>query len=84
MKGPLNPDLQVGDIIMLLHMEGETSVTPGTVGVVKKIRNAIPLKTRYLSLSLKLKFPVLRNSLSGITKPAIDVPQVRNILRFIS
>ena len=37
MKGPLNPDLQVGDIIMLLHMEGETSVTPGTVGVVKKI-----------------------------------------------
>jgi hypothetical protein len=37
MKGPLNPDLQVGDVIMLLHMEKETSVPPGTIGVVKKI-----------------------------------------------
>lgn len=37
MKGPLNPELNPGDVIMLLHMEGETSVPPGTIGVVKKI-----------------------------------------------
>lgn len=37
MKGPLNPDLNVGDVIMLLHMEKETAVPPGTIGVVTKI-----------------------------------------------
>ena len=37
MKGPLNPKLEVGDRIVLLHMEGETSVIPGTEGTVIKI-----------------------------------------------
>lgn len=37
MKGPLNPELNIGDIIMLLHMEGETGVPPGTIGTVTKI-----------------------------------------------
>lgn len=37
MKGPLNPELQVGDRIILLHMEGETSVPPGTTGTVTSI-----------------------------------------------
>jgi hypothetical protein len=37
MKGPLNPELKVGDKIMCFHMEGETGVPPGTTGVVTKI-----------------------------------------------
>lgn len=37
MKGPLNPPLNVGDIVICYHMDGETSVPPGTKGVVKKI-----------------------------------------------
>ena len=37
MKGQLNPELKVGDRIMCLYMEGETSVTPGTYGEVTKI-----------------------------------------------
>jgi hypothetical protein len=37
MKGPLNPELNVGDKIILYHMEGETSVPPGTFGIVKSI-----------------------------------------------
>lgn len=37
MKGALNPKLEIGDKVFLLHMEGETSVTPGTTGVVTKI-----------------------------------------------
>lgn len=37
MKGPINPELKVGDIIVVYHMEGETSVPPGTIGVVRKI-----------------------------------------------
>ncbi len=37
MKGPLNPELKVGDVIVLLHMEKETAVPPGTIGVVEKI-----------------------------------------------
>ena len=37
MKGPLNPELKVGDKIMCFHMEGETAVPPGTFGVVTKI-----------------------------------------------
>ena len=37
MKRPLNPELKVGDKIMCYHMEGETSVSPGTIGVVRKI-----------------------------------------------
>ncbi len=37
MKGPLNPPLEVGDRIMCYHMEGETSVPPGTTGTVSKI-----------------------------------------------
>lgn len=37
MKGPLNPELKVGDKIMCFHMEGETSVPAGTKGVVTSI-----------------------------------------------
>jgi hypothetical protein len=37
MKGPLNPELKVDDVIMLLHMEKETGVPIGTIGVVKSI-----------------------------------------------
>lgn len=37
MKSELNPKLVVGDKVVCYHMDGETSVPPGTVGVVKKI-----------------------------------------------
>jgi hypothetical protein len=37
MKGPLNPELKVGDMIMCFHMEGETGVPPGTMGIVTGI-----------------------------------------------
>jgi hypothetical protein len=37
MKGPLNPPLKEGDVVVCYHMDGETSVPPGTTGVVKKI-----------------------------------------------
>jgi hypothetical protein len=37
MKGPLNPSLNVGDVVICYHMDGETSVSPGTKGVVKNI-----------------------------------------------
>jgi hypothetical protein len=37
MKSKLNPELKVGDKIMCFHMEGETSVPPGTLGTVTKI-----------------------------------------------
>lgn len=37
MRGPLNPELNVGDKIMCYHMEGETGVPPGTLGVVTRI-----------------------------------------------
>lgn len=37
MKGPLNPELKVGDRVMCYHMEGETSVSPGTIGQVTSI-----------------------------------------------
>ena len=37
MKGELNPKLKVGDRIMCFHMDGETSVPPGTLGTVKDI-----------------------------------------------
>lgn len=37
MKGQLNPELKVGDRIMCYHMDGETSVPPGTLGTVKNI-----------------------------------------------
>jgi hypothetical protein len=37
MKGPLNPPLNVGDIVVCYHMDGETAVTPGTKGTVKSI-----------------------------------------------
>ena len=37
MKGPLNPSLNVGDVVICYHMDGETSVPPGTKGVVKNI-----------------------------------------------
>jgi hypothetical protein len=37
MKGPLNPELKVGDKIMCYHMEGEIGVPAGTVGEVIKI-----------------------------------------------
>jgi hypothetical protein len=34
MKPSLNPSLKVGDTVVCYHMEGETSVLPGTKGVV--------------------------------------------------
>lgn len=37
MKGPLNPPLNVGDIVVCYHMDGETSVVPGTKGKVRSI-----------------------------------------------
>lgn len=37
MKGQLNPKLKIGDRIICFHMEGETSVPPGTYGTVTKI-----------------------------------------------
>ena len=37
MKGALNPELKVGDMIMCFHMEGETGVPPGTKGRVTSI-----------------------------------------------
>jgi len=37
MKGQLNPPLKEGDKIICYHMEGETSVPPGTIGVVRRI-----------------------------------------------
>ena len=37
MKSELNPDLEVGDVVICYFMEGENSVPPGTSGVVKKI-----------------------------------------------
>lgn len=37
MKGPLNPELKVGDTVMCYHMEGETNVLPGTIGKVTNI-----------------------------------------------
>ena len=37
MKGPLNPELKKGDKIILYHMEGETSIPPGTHGTVVSI-----------------------------------------------
>ena len=38
MKGPLNAPLNVGDEIVCFHMEHETSVPPGTKGVVNKVQ----------------------------------------------
>jgi len=37
MKGPLNPPLKVGDVVVCYHMDGETSIPPGTKGTVKSI-----------------------------------------------
>lgn len=37
MKGPLNPPLKVGDTVVCYHMDGETSVPPGTKGTVRSI-----------------------------------------------
>ena len=37
MKGKMNPPLEVGDRIVCYHMEGESSVPPGTEGIVTKI-----------------------------------------------
>ena len=33
----INPELKIGDNIILYHMEGETSVAPGTKGIVTSI-----------------------------------------------
>jgi len=38
MKGPLNAPLKAGDEIVCFHMEHETSVPPGTKGVVTKVQ----------------------------------------------
>jgi len=38
MKGQLNPPLKVGDNVMCFHMEHETTVPPGTKGVVTKVQ----------------------------------------------
>jgi hypothetical protein len=37
MKGPLNPELNVGDRVVIYHMEGESGVPAGTFGSVTKI-----------------------------------------------
>jgi hypothetical protein len=37
MKGPLNPPLKVGDTVVCYHMDGETSVPPGTKGTVRGV-----------------------------------------------
>jgi len=37
MKAKMNPPLEVGDKIVCYHMEGETSVEPGTTGTVTRI-----------------------------------------------
>lgn len=37
MSREINPKLVVGDRVMILHMEGETSVPPGTQGTVRKV-----------------------------------------------
>jgi hypothetical protein len=37
MKNAKNPELNVGDRIVLYHMEGETSVDPGTEGTVSNV-----------------------------------------------
>jgi hypothetical protein len=37
MKREMNPKLKINDMIICYHMEGETSVPPGTVGTVKSI-----------------------------------------------
>jgi len=37
MKAKINPPLEVGDKIVCYHMEGETSVEPGTTGTVTRI-----------------------------------------------
>ena len=39
MKSTKNPELSVGDRIILYHMEGETTVNPGTEGTVIHIAN---------------------------------------------
>lgn len=33
----INPELKVGDSVICLHMDGESSIHPGTKGIVKKI-----------------------------------------------
>lgn len=33
----INPELKIGDKIVLLHMDGESSIMPGTKGIVKRI-----------------------------------------------
>jgi len=37
MRGKLNPDLKEGDRIICLHMDGELSVPPGTIGQVTRV-----------------------------------------------
>lgn len=37
-KGPLNPPLEVGDRVICYYMSGESSVTPGTKGVVRSVQ----------------------------------------------
>jgi hypothetical protein len=39
MKSAKNPELNLGDRIILYHMEGETTVNPGTEGTVTHIAN---------------------------------------------
>lgn len=52
MKGITNAPLSVGDKVMCLHMEGETSVTPGTIGVVTNVTND-PFSRDSLIISVK-------------------------------
>jgi len=37
MKGQLNPPVKIGDKIVCYHMDGETGVPAGTIGVVKTV-----------------------------------------------
>ena len=50
MKNTLNPELKVGDKIICYHMEGETSVSPGTTGTVKD-RKSTRLNSSHIPLS---------------------------------
>lgn len=46
-KGSLNPKLNVGDKIVLFYMKGETSIPPGTKGVVTRVEDNVYGDTQY-------------------------------------
>ena len=46
-KGDLNPKLNVGDKIILYYMKGETSIPPGTKGIVTRVEENVYGDTQY-------------------------------------